>query len=78
MASWKRSLFDGDVHDCLRAYFTPCSVFGQTRYRLDRIDRNADPLDRDDYKPSKSACWDWCALAFPLCKTRAYPSHSTT
>ncbi|KAB5575442.1 hypothetical protein GE09DRAFT_593304 [Coniochaeta sp. 2T2.1] len=67
MASWNRSLFDGDAHDCLQAYFTPCCVFGLTRYRLERIDRNADPLDLDDYNTSNSACWDWCALAFPLC-----------
>lgn len=66
MASWKRSLCDGEAHDCLRAYFTPCCVFGQTRYRLERIDSNDNPLDLDGYKTSNAACWDWFFFALPL------------
>lgn len=66
MASWKRSLCDGDAHDCLRAYFIPCYVFGQTRYRLERIERHENPLDLEGYKAPNEACRDWIFFALPF------------
>jgi len=74
-SSWKRSLFDGDIHDRLRAYCTPCYVYGLTRYRLERIDHHDDPLDLKGYKASNSACLDWLFFSFPfgLCEYTTSP-----
>jgi hypothetical protein len=66
MASWKRSLWDGSARDRLSAYFTPCIVFGKTRYRLDRISRHEDPLDLEDYRAMNAACCDCLFLCLPL------------
>jgi hypothetical protein len=69
MASWKRSLCDGGLHDCLRAYLIPCCVFGQTRYRLERIECHENPLDLEGYRSSNGPCWDWFFFALPLGNT---------
>lgn len=67
MASWKRSLyFGGGVGGCLQAYFAACCVFGQTRYRLERIDRHEDPLDLDGHSTCNGACRNWFIFALPL------------
>jgi hypothetical protein len=50
----------GDVLTCCEGWFSPCTIYGKTQYRLNNMASNKDPLDLDGYQ----CCNGPCALFF--------------
>lgn len=71
---WRTPFCDpGMGADCPRSCFIGFDQFGRTRYRLDELDRDGNPMDMAKYKGCNAPCWDYCLLCFGgLCEYSSF------